>query len=564
MQPGRVRPSRQHGSVERQLVDPAGLVHDLRFAADVAGTLAGDVLTNEVETAGGNFETAVNVRRVYVFTPTPTATPVEIPIANDDAASTNEDTAVVIDVMANDSNMRDLPMTVSIQAVPGFGSAAVLPGNTIRYTPNADRFGLDSFQYRLTDVDGDFDTAVVQVNVAPVNDVPNAVDDALFVWEDLAINLAVLSNDSGLGDTPLAVTILSGPLFGSASVVGSPGTPATIFIQYLSNANYNGPDLLTYQVCDPGHQVTGDGLLGTADDECDSAAINLTVQPVNDRPLAVADNGYEVTEDQVLDTALLPGPAPPNPSVLDNDVDIDSAILTAQFPAGPSNGTLTLRLDGTFVYTPRANFFGTDSFTYWAHDGLLFSAAPATVQITVLPDPADIPLANPDDFTISEDTPTQLNVLANDASWFDIPLTLERTLPAHGNAVIQYLDNTVIPPVIRILYTPQADWFGDDSFTYCARDVDGEPNNPCLPGDFATVDVHVLPGTRSAGRAGWPGRLQPSGRTGSLHWSWTSWPMICRATLRSIPRRCVSSAGRARPPGCRTTSQAAGSRLSTR
>jgi hypothetical protein len=152
-----------------------------------------------------------------------------------------------------------------------------------------------------------------------------------------------------------------------------------------------------------------------------------------------------------------------------------------------------MRADGTFVYTPRANFFGQDTFTYWAYDGL--STDPAIVWITVQPDPADIPAANPDTFTIPEDTPTQLDVLLNDTGWFDIPLTLERTVPGFGTATIQYIDNTVIPPVIRILYTPNLNYYSPpgvpDTFTYCVRDNDGEPNNPCLPADFVNVDVTV-------------------------------------------------------------------------
>jgi hypothetical protein len=74
--------------------------------------------------------------------------------------------------------------------------------------------------------------------------------------------------------------------------------------------------------------------------------------------------------------------AVPPPGVLANDVDGDGDALTAARVAGPSNGTLTLNPDGSFVYTRRFGFRGTDTFTYEASDGVQRSN-PATVTITI-------------------------------------------------------------------------------------------------------------------------------------------------------------------------------------
>ena len=57
--------------------------------------------------------------------------------------------------------------------------------------------------------------------------------------------------------------------------------------------------------------------------------------------------------------------------VLGNDADPDGDPLTAVLVSGPSHGTLTLNANGSFTYTPNANFNGTDSFTYRASDGTL-------------------------------------------------------------------------------------------------------------------------------------------------------------------------------------------------
>ena len=92
--------------------------------------------------------------------------------------------------------------------------------------------------------------------------------------------------------------------------------------------------------------------------------------------------------------------------MLGNDTDVDSATLTAALVSGPSNGALSLNADGSFSYTPNADFNGTDSFTYLANDGALDSNT-ATVNITVNA-VNDAPVAADDAYPVDEDDP--LNV----------------------------------------------------------------------------------------------------------------------------------------------------------
>src|SRR5204862_5372607 len=106
--------------------------------------------------------------------------------------------------------------------------------------------------------------------------------------------------------------------------------------------------------------------------------VTLTINPVNDRPLAVNDS-YTVNEDRVLTV--------PAPGVLANDVDIDGDALVASSSAtstilNPGHGTVTMQADGSFVYTPDANFNGTDSFLYLVRVvmALLISAASALLS----------------------------------------------------------------------------------------------------------------------------------------------------------------------------------------
>jgi VCBS repeat-containing protein len=100
----------------------------------------------------------------------------------------------------------------------------------------------------------------------------------------------------------------------------------------------------------------------------------VTVNPVNDTPVAVDDPGYTTDEDTALNVAA--------PGVLGNDTDVDEDSLTAVLETGPSNGSLTLNADGSFDYMPELDFSGVVTFTYHAHDGLLDSNA-STVTVTV-------------------------------------------------------------------------------------------------------------------------------------------------------------------------------------
>src|SRR3989449_2035508 len=97
--------------------------------------------------------------------------------------------------------------------------------------------------------------------------------------------------------------------------------------------------------------------------------------PLFRAPVAVNDS-FATDEDTAL-TITAPG-------VLDNDTDIDSPALTAVVVTGPSHGALTLNANGSFTYTPAADFNGPDSFTYKANDGQADSNV-ATVALTINP-----------------------------------------------------------------------------------------------------------------------------------------------------------------------------------
>src|SRR5712675_727090 len=208
-----------------------------------------------------------------------------------------------------------------------------------------------------------------------------AGNDVASTNEDTAVITGnVLANDT---DSANALTPANISAFDATSVNG--GTVANNgdgTFTYTPAANFNGPDSFTYTV--------DDGAGGTS-----TATVNITVDPVNDAPVA-ADDSASTSED----TAVITG------NVLANDSDVDNALTPANISAfdatSVNGGTVANNGDGTFTYTPAANFNGPDSFTYTVDDGA-GGTSTATVNITV--DPVnDAPVAADDSASTSEDT----------------------------------------------------------------------------------------------------------------------------------------------------------------
>src|SRR2546428_11119066 len=153
-----------------------------------------------------------------------------------------------------------------------------------------------------------------------------------------------------------------------------------------------------------------------------SAGSSVAIAPV------AANDSYSTNEDTALTVAA--------PGVLGNDSN--SATLTAVLVAGPSHGTLALNANGSFSYTPAANFNGTDGFTYKANNGTADSNV-ATVTITVNA-VNDAPLALADAYTATEDQPLIVaapGVLGNDTDVEGGTLTAGLVNgPAHGTLAL--------------------------------------------------------------------------------------------------------------------------------
>ncbi len=238
----------------------------------------------------------------------------DAPVAVNDAATTPEDTAATITVLGNDTDPESNPLAVTSATVaPAHGTVVVNANGTLGFTPALNFNGLDSFSYTISDGKGGFASAQVAVTVTPVNDAPVAVNDAATTDEEIAVNIAVLSNDSDVDGDTLTVTGATMPAAHGTVAVNANGT-----LRYQPAPNFNGADRLRYTISD------GNG--GTA-----SAQVVVTVTPVNDAPVAVNDAATTAE-----DTAV-------NITVLANDTDLDGDTLSVTLATvPPEQGTVTV------------------------------------------------------------------------------------------------------------------------------------------------------------------------------------------------------------------------------
>ena len=303
------------------------------------------------------------------------------PLAVDDAAETVEDTPVFIDVLANDSDPNGDTLTVVEVSAPAHGTAVVAAAGTVEYTPEPDFRGTDRFTYVVGDGSGLTAQAAVEVTVLPANDPPLAGDDAAETVEDTPAFIDVLANDSDPNGDTLTVVEVSAPAHGTA-VVADTGA-----VEYTPEPDYHGTDRFTY--------VVGDGSGLTA-----RAAVEVTVLPVNDPPLA-RDDAADTPEDTSVTIAMLA-----------NDSDPDGDTLTVVEVSAPAHGTAVVADTGAVEYTPEPDYHGADRFTYVVGDGSGLTAR-AAVDVTVLP-VNDPPLATgviPDQTLDVGDGPASLDLI---------------------------------------------------------------------------------------------------------------------------------------------------------
>lgn len=370
-----------------------------------------------------------------------------LPIANDDNRGCSFNTPAIVDVLVNDSNLDDIPITVAISQQPALGNVLVNPDNTITFTPSADYVGAMTFRYTVTDVDGDTDDALVTVNVkAGTNIVPVAGDDNTTTIINTPVDINVLSNDSGLGDGLGSVVIFSAPTYGTAIV----NTNRTV--TYTPSYMFIGTDNFQYLVQD----IDGDYSIATV-------TVNVVERP-DAKPVANDDNrGCSFNQSVIV-------------NVLINDIGLEDIPIVVSISQTPAQGAAVVNADNTITFTPATEFTGIMVFKYTVTDAN-GDTDDATVTINVKSSLNIVPGAADDNASTIINTPVDINVLANDSGLED----------GFGNLTIfaaPSFGSVIVNSNRTITYTPSYLFEGAETFQYLVADIDGDYS-------IATVTVTV-------------------------------------------------------------------------
>jgi hypothetical protein len=435
------------------------------------------------------------------------------PAAKDDVASTDEDISVEIaiaTILGND--LTTLPegtydaILVSYQGTSVQGGTITpfdnnTPGDTsddkLIYTPPANYFGPDSFNYLMNDTSGTGldNEGTVNITVREVNDDPTVGTDSLpSIAEDSGnrtITAATLLGNDSAGPANeasqmLTITGVSNPVGGTVQLVGS----NVIFTPTL---NFNGTASFDYTIQDNG---TTNGVL---DAKTATGSVSFTITEVNDEPL-VSPNPLvlsAIDEDSgnrtIAFATLLAGATPGGGS------DEAGQTLSVQGVTSGTGGTVAI--SGTdVIFTPQANFHGTASFSYTVADnGTTNGLADPKTRTVVVNFPVnpvnDAPVAGDDSVQTGEEQQVVISVLANDSD-VDASATFvsQNGVVSPGTTI-----NIVTPPssgsatVVgnTIQYTPAVGFFGTVTLQYQLND-NSTVAPTSLTSNIATVTIEVV------------------------------------------------------------------------
>lgn len=291
------------------------------------------------------------------------------PVASDDSLTVVEDSnQFALTVLANDTDVDGDTLTiVSIDTDPTNGSATISSdGSTILYTPDSNFEGTDSLAYTVSDGNGFTDQANVTIDISEVNDPPIAVDDSFTTDEDTPISISVselTGNDSAGANEdgqPLFVEDLMNAVNGTVDFSG------TNTITFTPDANFSGTATFEYTLVDRGTSA------GAEDFQRDTGLVSITVNAINDAPVAV---------DDVASTRLSAGTISIDVLANDNAGDVGDT-LTISAVGATSNGGTAVVSGNQISYTPPAGFSGNETFTYTITDeGGLTSEATVSVSV---------------------------------------------------------------------------------------------------------------------------------------------------------------------------------------
>ncbi len=352
--------------------------------------------------------------------------PLNVPVALDQNLSTDE--VSPLDITLTGTGLLPGPAVWTVESDPEHGS---LSGDApdLVYTPNSDWHGTDAFTFSVSNGIQDSNIGTIQIDVSSV---PVALDQNLTTDEDVPLDITLTG--TGLLPGPAVWTIESNPEHGLLS-----GDAPDLV--YTPEADWFGTDSFTFSV--------NDGL-----QDSNIATIEIVVAWVDDPPVAL-DQNLSTEENLPLNitltgTGLLPGP------------------VVWTIVSDPAHGTLSGDAPD-LVYTPISDWSGTDSFTFSVNDGNQDSNI-ATIEIVV----SSVPVALDQNLATDEDVPLNITLTGTGLLPGPVIWTIASN-PEHG---------TLSGDAPDLVYTPDSDWHGTDSFTFSVNDGIQDSN-------IATIEIDV-------------------------------------------------------------------------
>jgi large repetitive protein len=478
-------------------------------------------ITDDGGTTNGGVDTA---SQTFTVTVTPVS---DAPVANNDRVTTTQHSAVDINVLANDRDPDGDALSVSEISSVRYGKADLSESGTVKFTPQHGFVGEASFAYSAADAGGDTDTGTVTITVLRINRDPVARADEAVTEMEQQVRIAVLENDSDPDGDPMTLVRIDRPQHGIARI-----TDDKLAVIYTPEQGFIGRDSFLYTVVDyerspvygfvevavlgantspvvADDSVTVTGreavdipvLLNDSDPDGDGLTLSEigepdhgTVAPIDDRGIRyVPDEGfkgldrfrYTVSDGRggtatgevtvrvtvpegaplaVADTVVTEEDEAVTIDVLANDVARADGGLEVLGATSCEHGSVTVNPDGTVRFVPAADFCASARFSYTISNSRdLTDIGVVVLSITPV---NDAPEAGDDEAAADSGEPVRIHVLRNDRDVDGDPLRIVSVgNPAHGSVVLA--EDSVL------VYTPEADFGGDDEFAYTLADDQG-------------------------------------------------------------------------------------------
>jgi hypothetical protein len=369
----------------------------------------------------------------------------DAPVATSDTVVVEEDGSVTFNIATNDYDSENQSISYTQVSSATLGTFLLSSDGLLEYTPYSNANGIEQLNVTLCDSENACTSDIITFVIHAVNDNPFSEGFTFSSPEDEIVigNLQEVASD--IEDTLLSIEITE-VIENGNWVLGTNGSFA-----FYPTANYFGTQTISFLACD--YQGS-----------CTSGEFQLTIEPVNDTP-QTSEANYTLSEDSATEGNLLASIIDP-----DNESTLINVVQDVQ------HGTFLLNTDGTFVYAPVANYFGSDSLIYSACDtngscsiGIVY------FDVTFL---NDLPIVQGEQIQVILNTSISGSLALNDEELDAEPLVYSVVNDLSGGSFQLNADGTYS-------YIPATDTIGLFSVEYAACD-------PCNACDYGTIFFFVV------------------------------------------------------------------------